>query len=80
MFSRCAAKSNSPHGVSLFLSEPATCEYVLVVSLKCQLHDSATYISNNNNKIHIAPQPLYELLALYRLTNAIKHTSICYLN
>ena len=40
-------------------------------------------VSNNNNNylFYIAPQQqLYELLALYRSTNAIEHTSICYLN
>ena len=37
--------------------------------------------NNNNNLFYIAPQQqLYELLALYRSTNAIEHTSICYLN
>ena len=35
---------------------------------------------NNNNLFYIAPQQhLYELLALYRSTDAIKHRS-CYLN
>ena len=38
------------------------------------------YNNNNNNIFYIAPQQqLYELLALYRSTNAIKHTSTCYL-
>ena len=37
--------------------------------------------NNNNNLFYIVPQQqLYELLALYRSTNAIEHTSICYLN
>ena len=37
--------------------------------------------NNTNNLFYIAPQQqLYELLALYRSTNAIEHTSICYLN
>ncbi len=37
--------------------------------------------NNNNNLFYIAPQQqLYELLALYTSTNAIEHTSICYLN
>ena len=36
--------------------------------------------NNNNNIFYIAPQQqLYELLALYRSTNAITHTSLCYL-
>ena len=36
---------------------------------------------NNNNLFYIAPQQqLYELLALYRSTNAVEHTSVCYLN
>ena len=35
--------------------------------------------NNNNNLFYIAPQQqLYELLAMYRSTNATKHTSICY--
>ena len=39
------------------------------------------YSNNNNNLFYIMPQQqLYELLELYRSTNAIKHTSICYLN
>lgn len=32
VFFRCVPNSQNPHGVSLFLSEPASCEYVLVVS------------------------------------------------
>ena len=37
--------------------------------------------NNNNNLFYMAPQQqLCELLALYRSTNAIEHTSICYLN
>ena len=52
---------------------------VLLVSLlSCPLilHDN----NNNNNLFYIVPQQrLYELLALYRSTNAVKHTSICYL-
>ena len=36
---------------------------------------------DNNNLFYIAfQQQLYELLALYRSTNATEHTSICYLN
>ena len=42
---------------------------------------SVSRINNNNYLFYIAPQQqLYELLALYRSTNAIKRTSICYLN
>ena len=37
--------------------------------------------TNTNILFYIEPQQqLYELLALYRSTNAIEHTSICYLN
>ena len=40
-----------------------------------------TGCDNNNNKFYTVPQQqLYELLVLYRPTNAIKRTSICYLN
>ena len=39
------------------------------------------YINDNSNLFYIAPQQqLYELLVLYRSTNATEHTSICYLN
>ena len=40
-----------------------------------------TYLYTYNYLFYIAPQQqLYELLALYRSTNALEHTSICYLN
>ncbi|KAK7506836.1 hypothetical protein BaRGS_00001687 [Batillaria attramentaria] len=40
---KCAPNSQNPHAVSLFLSEPATCEYVLVVesAMLCDLMDQA---------------------------------------
>ncbi|KAK7104253.1 endoplasmic reticulum lectin 1-like isoform X2 [Littorina saxatilis] len=40
---KCVANSQSPHGVSLFLSEPSSCEYVLVVesAMLCELMDQA---------------------------------------
>ena len=37
--------------------------------------------NNNNNTFYITPQQqLYELFALYRSANVIKHISVCYLN
>ncbi|XP_025104295.1 endoplasmic reticulum lectin 1-like [Pomacea canaliculata] len=40
---KCVPNSQNPHGVSLFLSEPASCEYVLVVesAMFCELIDKA---------------------------------------
>lgn len=40
---KCIVNTQSPHGVSLFLSEPATCEYVLVLesALLCDLMPQA---------------------------------------
>lgn len=40
---KCAPNTQNPHAVSLFLSEPATCEYVLVVesAMLCDLMDQA---------------------------------------
>ena len=49
---------------------------------KQELNTLAHTINNNNNNLfYIAPQQqLFEVLTLYRSTNAIKHTSVCYLN
>ena len=42
-----------------------------------QIIKSFPALFNNNNLFYIAPQQqLYELLALYRSTNAIEHTSM----
>ena len=45
-----------------------------------QKEKQRTCIRVNNNILYGAQQQLYELLALYRSTNALEHTSVCYLN
>ena len=55
--------------------EFSTQDDTILLSIKIPLSSSST---TNNNIFYIAPQQLYELLALYRSTNVIKHISICY--
>ena len=59
---------------------PSTQDWVLLAYrtyTSCSAHQDQDNNNNNNNLFYIVPQQqLYELLALYRSTNVIKHISM----
>ena len=61
-------------------SQKATLAKLTTDSVECIIMAIPGRVDNNNNAFCIAPQQqLYELLALYKSTNVIEHTLICYL-